>query len=48
MPLDNAGNFTSGVFTTSNGVKFVVNGTMSPRTFTVENLDRVCSWKATF
>jgi len=48
MPLDNAGNFTSGVFTTSNGVKFVVNGTMSPRDVHRGNLDRVCSWKATF
>ena len=48
MPLDSAGNFTSGTITSSNGVKFLVNGTMSPQTFTVENLDRVCSWKAAF
>jgi serine/threonine protein kinase/peptidoglycan hydrolase-like protein with peptidoglycan-binding domain len=48
MPLDSSGKFTSGTFTISNGTKFVVNGTMSPRTFTVDNLDRVCSWKGMF
>jgi serine/threonine protein kinase/peptidoglycan hydrolase-like protein with peptidoglycan-binding domain len=49
LPFDSAGKFSSGTFTSPvSGDKFAISGTISPRVLNVENLSRVCSWRATF